>query len=469
MTTAPLSTAARRMLAIPEAARSVGPMSSFKFMTWNALAQTLVRRELYPYCTKAQLKWKSRKQRLLAEFEFYRPDVACFQEIDRDFWLTDWAPVLDKLSYHWRFFGYPTKNHGCCLVWRSDTWSCLDYRPVLIDQSQTVANYVLTTDNVAQVAVLCRHAEGVKAAENQNESHTSTFQPSASADSAQAHAFTSEPSWSPRSIIPPGGEALIVSNTHLYWNPQGGFNRLAQGLVIHRTIAELNQPHQNQLPVVMAGDFNTTPVEGLYPALHHQLDAPGLVSNLMNYLRRDPRLFTLRYDPDQRLYLNDSQTELPDPAAQPLSTQDHAHLSLEQQNALVCALLDGYRKYPPARSVYQNYDQCDPAHFEPIPEPVHRELNDLTETLVIYQADEWHGEPRFSTFTQFRSLLDYIMVLDPPSQTDNISAETVIRPLALLSIPKEELLVPGLPNDSFPSDHLSLLADLGFFRNGPRD
>jgi hypothetical protein len=76
----------RQWLAIPPGlltrpAALPAEVSSFKMtiMTYNILAQSLIKRFLFPYCDKETLQWKYRKMNLLNEILGHRPDVACFQ------------------------------------------------------------------------------------------------------------------------------------------------------------------------------------------------------------------------------------------------------------------------------------------------------------------------------------------------------------------------------------------------------
>ena len=59
------------------------------------------------------------------------------------------------------------------------------------------------------------------------------------------------------------------------------------------------------------------------------------------------------------------------------------------------------------------------------------------------------------TYSLFKGTLDYIFFQISDHSTDsNLS----INPVSILSIPNQVYLDPGLPNENFSSDHISLLA-----------
>ncbi|CAG8465477.1 14675_t:CDS:2 [Acaulospora colombiana] len=58
-----------------------GDRESITIMTYNILAQSLCKRELYPDSGES-LKWKYRRPQLIKEILHYEPDIACFQEMD---------------------------------------------------------------------------------------------------------------------------------------------------------------------------------------------------------------------------------------------------------------------------------------------------------------------------------------------------------------------------------------------------
>lgn len=95
------------------------------------------------------------------------------------------------------------------------------------------------------------------------------------------------------------------------------------------------------------------------------------------------------------------------------------------------ALLDRMASLPRATSAYGQYVDVD------------------TEA-----SNDWavSGEPRWTNYTEWKGTLDYIFQV----------ALEGIEPLVLqglLKLPTEDMLLPGLPNDQWGSDHLCLMAE----------
>ncbi|KAG8864246.1 hypothetical protein FRB96_006067 [Tulasnella sp. 330] len=86
-----------------------------KIMTWNMLAQTLVRRDLFP--NSDCLKAGQREDMLTREILTYDPDIACLQEVDR---LEKHLPVFSKAGYAHVYASGPAKRHGCLILYKEE-------------------------------------------------------------------------------------------------------------------------------------------------------------------------------------------------------------------------------------------------------------------------------------------------------------------------------------------------------------
>ncbi|KAJ1968336.1 RNA exonuclease ngl2 [Dispira parvispora] len=434
---------------------SAWPDDAFTVMSWNSLAQSLVRRDLFPYCSKAQLRWKYRKDRLLAEFLFYRPSIACFQEIDKEFWQSEWAPLMASLNYHWHYYGYRAKKHGCCIVWNAGKWRCDGYRCVDLDQSQKVQGLTLPSDNVLQLAVLTRLGP---------DSRMDSLSPVNSTHTEETPDHPNRASSHPQRPYAPLAsgtqQGVLVTNCHLYWRPTGGAVRLAQGLVIQREVDAMHQEYGGgTLPTVLCGDFNSSPAEGLYSAFHHTgvTAHDSLVQDLVTSFELDPRLAGMAKPP--------TAEPASTPDIQPAVVEDPRLMTSQQQREWVIQLMRAHQSYPPIRSVYQKYEEVDPQHYalaetaESTGQPFFTKYG--FHPLVGYQPKQWAGEPRFSNYGVYRGLLDYIFYRQPsrPLKAQSESNHhDCLQPVGVLSIPPESTLLPGIPNDAFGSDHISLLA-----------
>ncbi|KAJ1655952.1 RNA exonuclease ngl2 [Dispira simplex] len=372
---------------------SAWPDDAFTVMSWNVLAQSLVRRDLFPYCSKTQLRWKYRKDRLVAEFLFYRPHIACFQEIDKEFWQSEWAPILASLNYHWHYYGYRAKKHGCCIVWNARKWRCDGYRCVDLDRSQKVQGLSLPSDNVLQLAVLTRLGPDstMDSLSPTNSAHTEETQSVENPDHFNQASSHPQRPYAPLTFGTQ--QRVLVTNCHLYWRPTGGVIRLAQGLVIQREVDAMHQAYGGgTLPTLLCGDFNSSPAEGLYSAFHHTWATARdcLVQSLVISFELDPRLAGLT-NPSTA-----ESTSVPDD--QSAVIEDPRLMTPQQQREWVIQLLRAHQGYPLIRSVYQRYQEVDPQHYAPT------EITESTgqpfftkygfHPLIGYQPEQWAGYDR---------------------------------------------------------------------------
>ncbi|KAJ2067269.1 RNA exonuclease ngl2, partial [Coemansia sp. RSA 2337] len=65
-----------------------------------------------------------------------------------------------------------------------------------------------------------------------------------------------------------------------------------------------------------------------------------------------------------------------------------------------------------------------------------------------YRTEQWVGEPIYTNYAKWKGTLDYIFYR--PGQGLDVRD--------VMSLPAEGRMKPGLPNVTFPSDHVALLA-----------
>jgi len=115
------------------------------------LAQSLINRTYFPYCSSKALKWSFRKANLLNELKSYAPDIACFQELE---FSEDWKKALKELGYE----GVTKprggkKQDGCGIFFKSHRFRLLETREIEFDKlAGNIAE--LHTLNVGQIVVL---------------------------------------------------------------------------------------------------------------------------------------------------------------------------------------------------------------------------------------------------------------------------------------------------------------------------
>ncbi|KAJ3217941.1 RNA exonuclease ngl2 [Dinochytrium kinnereticum] len=191
---------------------------------------------------------------------------------------------------------------------------------------------------------------------------------------------------------------LIVTNHHLYWRPMARYTRLRQIAVL---LEETSALHKS----LMASDYNTTPNEPTYQLLTSE---GGLDSSI------EAALQPADYELETALTASNLEEKLP-----------------------VQLLMQKIGNHPVLYSAYGNYQSLDPTHATSMDSP------------------PWPGEPKFTNYSTWKGTLDYILT----SFNGMASAEGDPELRSILSLPPPSALEPGLPNASFPSDHLSIVAE----------
>ncbi|KAH3661656.1 hypothetical protein OGAPHI_006506 [Ogataea philodendri] len=199
---------------------------TFTIMSYNLLAQALIRRSLFPNNGDI-LKWNKRSEALLAELTHYAADIMCLQEMDYIQYNTFWNPELEKLGYSNRFYRSGTKNHGVAIFFRTSKFQLVDSTVIDYDQVPT-ANIVPRTNTLnVGLLVALRPAD--------------------------------DPS-----------KLLIVGTTHLFWHPFGTYERTRQTYIVLQETSKFEKSVQASHPdfeksyKFFAGDFNSQPYDSPY-------------------------------------------------------------------------------------------------------------------------------------------------------------------------------------------------------------
>ncbi|KAF9111428.1 hypothetical protein BGX27_004942 [Mortierella sp. AM989] len=266
----------RRMLTLPSAqelTQGTDPIrlrkkkDRFLFMTYNLLAQALVRRDMFPHASQKALRWKFRRQNLLQEFLAFGPDLACLQEVD--FWDEFYYPNLTKAGYETAYYKNKNKKHGCAIIWRKTRFEKVDQQTLEYDD---VGQPTFMTGNIGLMV-------GLKPLKHTAEN------PDPNADMLLADETEDDESAGIKAngaeeTNTPGG--LLVATTHLFWRPDGSYERLRQASILLEKVKEWNQ--NLKFTVLLGGDFNTTPRDAAYRAMTRNEMPPHQIPNLEKWL-----------------------------------------------------------------------------------------------------------------------------------------------------------------------------------------
>ncbi|KAG0062903.1 hypothetical protein BGZ89_010308 [Linnemannia elongata] len=262
----------RRMIPLPSAQElTQGPNAirlhkkkdRFLFMTYNLLAQALVRRDMFPHATQKALRWKFRKQNILQEFLGFAPDLACLQEVD--FWDEVYYPALTKAGYETAYYKNQNKKHGCAIIWRKTRFEKVEQKTLEYDDH---GQPTFTTGNVGLMVAL----KPLKQAAKNPDPNADMVLPDEDDEnedtSANGHAEL------------PGG--ILVATTHLFWRPDGSYERLRQASILLDKIQEWNK--DLNYTILLGGDFNTTPRDAAYRAMTRNEMPAQQIPNLQKWL-----------------------------------------------------------------------------------------------------------------------------------------------------------------------------------------
>ncbi|CAH0703681.1 unnamed protein product [Spodoptera exigua] len=195
-----------------------GATFSFKVMSYNVLAQYLL--ECHPYlytdCAPFDLKWKVRAARLYDEITKMAPDIICLQEVQASH-INSFYSKFEKIGY-FGVFKQKTghRQDGCAIYFKTSMFQLTDNIHVEFFQPDLP---ILNRDNIGLIVKLMPHD---------------------------------------RPCSP-----IVVATTHLLYNPKRTDVRIAQMQLFLAEIdrfAYFNNGRQSgHLPIILTGDFNSTP------------------------------------------------------------------------------------------------------------------------------------------------------------------------------------------------------------------
>ncbi|GAX16175.1 CCR4-NOT transcription complex subunit 6 [Fistulifera solaris] len=250
---------AKRNLVTAKAMSGGGPR--FRVVSYNVLAEIYATQQQYPYCDFWALSWDYRFQNILREILDAAPEVICLQEIQADHYENHVYAAMSDAGFEGVFkqktrqsMGLAGKVDGCALFWRRSKFHLVESYSIefnevaqrqatqvlgLNPRSEEGAAFInrLSKDNIAQLVVL----EFI-----QN---------------------TSRPS---REI-----NQICIANTHLYSNKDFPDVKLWQIWQLLQELESFIMSRGSNLPLVICGDFNSTPDTAVYDLLSRQSVHPG--------------------------------------------------------------------------------------------------------------------------------------------------------------------------------------------------
>lgn len=409
-----------------------GKCIDIKIMTYNTLAQTLIRRTTFPDSDEA-IKWHNRSKVLMREIKYYHSDILCLQEVDKIQWERFWAAALAEVDYKGEFFTYPGKVHGVAIAWNTTIFdeTPIDVIPLTLDKI-IAGDDIRTSTRTRSVALIV----ALKFKQN------------------HADSISNKPN------------GVIVATTHLFWHLFGTFERTRQCYIILEKLYNIRQKLINSelckyWYTFWTGDFNSQPCDPPYLSITEKpvilTGRPkAIIECSLSYRyskRRNGDLFDSS-DSNSSEGENGNEEESTF-ANQPTEPRPYTYDATPEQSALVKKLIDLHNKIPlKAISLYGiGYHLVHPENSNP---------------------STTNGEPQLSHRSlKWEGLLDYIFLIKPwdpdNSGGSNIqdTIETIERDCHLHI--KGYLKMP-LPEDmphhtephtgEYPSDHLAMMCEV---------
>ena len=247
-------------------AKTSGPRGGdrFRIVTYNILAEIYATQQQYPYCDLWALSWEFRFQNILREIIDACPDVICLQEVQADHYETHLYNALSENGFEGVYkqktrasMGLAGKVDGCALFWRRSKFHLVESYSIEFNElAQRQATQVLgmnprsdecmaylnrlSKDNVAQLVVL----------------------------------ELAQPALSSRSGRDPINQ-VCIANTHLYSNKDFPDVKLWQSWQLLQELETFIMSRGTNLPLMICGDFNSTPDTAVYGLLSRQAVHPG--------------------------------------------------------------------------------------------------------------------------------------------------------------------------------------------------
>lgn len=247
-------------------AKTSGPRGGerFRIVTYNILAEIYATQQQYPYCDFWALSWDYRFQNILREILDACPDVICLQEVQADYYETHIYNALSENGFEGVYkqktraaMGMAGKVDGCALFWRRSKFHLVESYSIEFNElAQRQATQVgmnhrseecmaylnrLSKDNVAQLVVL------------------ELAQPSISSRSNRGEQI----------------KQVCIANTHLYSNKDFPDVKLWQAWQLLQELETFVMSRGTNLPLMICGDFNSTPDTAVYDLLSRQTVHPG--------------------------------------------------------------------------------------------------------------------------------------------------------------------------------------------------
>ncbi|KAH3680082.1 hypothetical protein WICMUC_000565 [Wickerhamomyces mucosus] len=430
----------RQMLELPTNSNSKIASYTVSIMTYNILAQALIRRKLFPTSGNA-LKWFKRSKVLLSEFKHYNSDVLLLQEVDYVQYNSFWKLELKKLGYESVYNRWGEKNHGIAIFYKNSILEISD--KMSIDYDSEIISNGFNNNNNNSNNIITKNV-GLLVSLKFKPSILSKF---------------------PNTNINKSG--IIIGTTHLFWHPFGTNTRTRQTyLVLQKT-----QEFYNRVKLIQGGewfkffggDFNSQPFDSPYLSI---------TSKPIKYDERCKNVLGCSISYELEKSKQGQVNEEGDDVEEEEDVEGDDDKKIEETANIEKFTTPVPETFKPTDYETNLINQMQDLHnSQPLRaislysvgyKHVHRENSGL---------DNDKNEPEISNWAHtWRGLLDYIFYIDSWDLNVSSNIETLeefekitnVRIKKLLRMPlAKEMSNHGQPHEGeYPSDHLCMIAEV---------
>jgi len=254
----------KRALITAKSGAGAGAGPRFRIVTYNVLAEIYATQQQYPYCDIWALSWEYRFHNIMREIIDASPDVVCLQEVQADHYENHLYASMSEQGYEGVYkqktrqsMGLAGKVDGCALFWRRSKFHLVESYSIeynelaqrqatqvmgLNPRSEEGINFLnrLSKDNIAQLVVL----------------------------------ELANPQLATRTNRDPINQ-VCIANTHLYSNKEFPDVKLWQAWQLLQELENFIMSRGTSLPLMICGDFNSSPDSAVYDLLMRQNVHPG--------------------------------------------------------------------------------------------------------------------------------------------------------------------------------------------------
>lgn len=254
----------KRTLVTAKTGAGAGAGARFRIVSYNVLAEIYATQQQYPYCDIWALSWEYRFHNIMREIVDAAADVVCLQEVQADHYENHLYASMSDQGFEGVYkqktrqsMGLAGKVDGCALFWRRTKFHLVESYSIefnelaqrqatqvmgLNPRSDEGMNFLnrLSRDNIAQLVVL----------------------------------ELANPQLATRSNRDPINQ-VCIANTHLYSNKDHPDVKLWQAWQLLQELENFAMSRGTSLPLMICGDFNSSPDSAVYDLLMQQNVHPG--------------------------------------------------------------------------------------------------------------------------------------------------------------------------------------------------